>query len=128
PKRPAGNIEYLRGGYYATFFPYKITMQLKSYSPNAVEKEITINCGDPVKNIWGLQIAPQCVPPGLRAEYQNTTQHSISLGIVGLDEPPIYLSPGQPMMFGLGNSGGAGNLRSSSKEITLRIISSPPSR
>jgi serine/threonine-protein kinase len=123
--RPNGrqvSFSEIVGSFQSLFAPYKLSMSLRSYTPSAVTREVTVKCSDKSSTIWGIEITPQCVPPGLRATYENVTSHPISVGVVGLNEPPIYLQAAQPQNF---VSGGSASVKSSSEEVTLSIIANP---
>ncbi|MBK1988721.1 hypothetical protein A0J48_014440 [Sphaerospermopsis aphanizomenoides BCCUSP55] len=98
-----------------------IKVYLKSYSPYNLAHEFTIAC-DRVAEIWGLYIRTECVPPGLRATYQNNTRHTISLGFVGSSDPPIVLRGKRPEDL---RDGGSGTLESSSTKVNISLVSNP---
>lgn len=106
-----------------TFAPYKLPLSLKSYSSRSLVKEVRVKCSDKPTRIWGVQIDPQCVPPGLRATYKNMTYKPIKIGVLGLNNPPINLTPREEWdtQGFRGGTGGSGNVQSSSDNVTLSI-------
>lgn len=106
-----------------TFAPYKLPLSLKSYSSRSLVKEVRVKCSDKPTRMWGVQIDPQCVPPGLRATYKNMTYKPIKIGVLGLNEPPINLSAREEWdtQGFRGGTGGSGNVKSSSDTVTLSI-------
>ncbi|HIK11671.1 MAG TPA: hypothetical protein IGS52_15660 [Oscillatoriaceae cyanobacterium M33_DOE_052] len=110
------------------FLPYKLSLSLTSYSSRQLIKEVRVKCSDSPTTLWGVKITPQCVPPGLRATYKNITYNRISVGLVGLNQPPIYLKPleeWERMYVGEGfegTTGGSGNVSSTQDNVTLTII------
>ncbi|WP_254566895.1 hypothetical protein [Oscillatoria sp. HE19RPO] len=105
-----------------TFVPYKLPLSLKSYSSRNLVKEVRVQCSDKPTRIWGVQIEPQCVPPGLRATYKNMTHKPIKIGVLGLNEPPVNLSARWDTHGLRGGTGGSGNVQWSSDTVTLSII------
>ncbi|MFN6153544.1 MAG: hypothetical protein ACK4YK_03135 [Dolichospermum sp.] len=122
-----GKVAKVVGGFFGAslyrvdYIPKQLTVSLKSYSPYNVAHEFTIVCGTKTKML-GLEIETKCLPPGLRAEYTNTTRHTISLNFVGSSKPPIELKGQRPENF---SSGGSGTLESSSTKVNISLISNP---
>lgn len=99
------------------FLPYKLPLSLNSYSSRQLIKEVRVKCSDSSTTLWGVEIEPQCVPPGLRATFKNMTDKPIQVGLVGLNKPPIYLKPEERW-----STGGQGSVQSSGTQVTLSII------